>query len=715
MFSEAILFHELPLESDHSPLRLQLFGIKDNRPRPFRFDERWLNKEECEEIINRNWENGSNCAEKLANCENELRSWARQVYKDQNQRALDIQKRLTELLELDRDEGIVQEEKDLMAELAAIWKDEELFWSQRSGVNWIHHGDQNTKFFHTSTVQRNHRNKIITLKDDLNNVINKPEEISDHVTDYYKSLFTCSSQAPDPSILHDFPKLVTEDMNQKLCSLPSTEEIKAAVFDLGPRKSPGPDGFAGLFFRRFWGKIGEEFCKEVQDFFNSSMMPHGWNNTHIALIPKVLAPEKISQFRPISCCNFRYKVISKIMASRLKLWNPGLVSEMQAAFTGDRLIQDNIIMVHEVLHHFKNRRKSGNWDMMLKLDMRKAYDLVEWDCLEAILQAYGFDHIWRGWVNQCIRTVTFSILLNGSPTESFTPSRGIRQGDPLSPFLFILLSNALSFLIDKGVQKGDIQGIKLNRNCPVVSHCLFADDTVIFGKASMREASQIMNILNQYGSVTGQEINVAKSSVFFSKNTPEAIKDLITTHFGFPPTICHDKYLGVPTEWGKSKKETFSFLIERMEKRADSWKSLLLSPGGKEILLKAVLQAISTFIMSTFLLPLSITNKMDSILRRFFWAGSMKKRSIHWCKARVLEDPKQVGGLGFRNFHLFNLALVGKQVWRMLTNPDALWVKLLKGLYFPDRDFLSSRKGRCGSWIWNGICDTKEALKPDIF
>ncbi|CAL1410408.1 unnamed protein product [Linum trigynum] len=649
MFSNTIVFHELPLDSDHNPLRIEFEGLKSRTKTPFRFDARWLQKEECHEIVNRNWDAVGLCEDRMRKCEKELETWAKQMYQDQNKRLMEIQKRLEEILLNDRADDIIEEEKCLMNELASIWKDEELFWSQRSRINGLQKGDQNTNFFHSSTVHRKQRNKIVSLKDEDGNLFSHRADISSHVTEFYHSFFTKSDRI-ESSTIQDFPKLVTQELNDEMCIMPTVEEIKAVVFNLGPTKSSGPDGFTGMFIRRFWSRVGPDFCKEVQGFFHTSIMPQGWNDAHIALIPKVQSPEMISQFRPISCCNFRYKIISKILASRMKKWLPGLVSEMKAAFTRGGMIQDNIIILHEILHQFKNHR-NGDWDMMIKLDMCKAYDLVDWECLDTILEAYGFLEKWRGWVNACIRTIKFSILLNGSPTESFFPTRGIRQDDTISPFLFILMSNTLSFLIDKALSRGEIRGIKLNQNCPRVSHCLFADDTVIFGKASVNEADHIQRILRHYGEVTGQEINASKSSIFFSKNTPEAIRNLVTNKFGFPPSICHDKYLGVPSEWGRSKKETFQFLLDRMEKKGESWKSLLLSPGGKKVLLKAVIQAIPSYIMSVFLLPLSLTCKMDSILKKFFWSGSMKKKSIHWCNARVLEKPKEEGGVGFRNFH----------------------------------------------------------------
>ncbi|CAN1830709.1 Transposon TX1 uncharacterized 149 kDa protein [Linum perenne] len=203
---------------------------------------------------------------------------------------------------------------------------------------------------------------------------------------------------------------------------------------MGATKAPGPDGFSGQFYRKYWSLVGDEVSTEIKQFFQSGIMPSGWNDTHIALIPKVPHPDSMAQFRPISCCNFNYKIIAKVLTNRLKRWMPSLVTEMQAAFTGGRMIQDNIIMVHEVLHQFRIRKKGRKYDMMLKLGMRKAYDLVDWSCLDKLLHAYGFNDVWRGWIKACINTVRFSVMFNGTPSEFFSPSRGIRQGDPLSPF-----------------------------------------------------------------------------------------------------------------------------------------------------------------------------------------------------------------------------------------------------------------------------------------
>ncbi|CAN1161423.1 Putative ribonuclease H protein At1g65750, partial [Linum perenne] len=253
-------------------------------------------------------------------------------------------------------------------------------------------------------------------------------------------------------------------------------------------------------------------------------------------------------------------------------------------------------------------------------------------------------------------------------------------------------------------------GIHLRRRFPLLTHCLFADDTVVFGKATVDEAQDIMGVLSTYGQCTGQEINPEKSSIFFSANTPNSLREDITSELGFASLACHSKYLGVPTDWGRSRKETFSFLIQRMEKQGQAWKGKMLSQAGRETLIKSVIQAIPTYLMSVFFLPLGLSRKMDSLVRNFFWSGDPLKRFIHWSDCETLCLSKKEGGLGFRNFSDFNLALLAKQGWRIMNNPNALWVRLLKSIYFPRRDFFNAKKGARPSWIWASIFKARDTI-----
>ncbi|CAN1188671.1 LINE-1 retrotransposable element ORF2 protein, partial [Linum perenne] len=399
----------------------------------------------------------------------------------------------------------------------------------------------------------------------------------------------------DLSILQGYPSLITGDINDKLCKPITLAEVKTATFQLGPLKAPGPDGYPGRFFQRHWDSIGHDLFTEIEGFFNTAVFPPSWNNTHIVLIPKTNHPEQIQHYRPISLTNFRSKIISKVLASRLKPVMPFIISELQYAFTGTRTIQDNVIIAHEVIHKLRTRKKGKNYDFLLKVDMMKAFDRISWDFLLATLRLMGFSQLWVSWIEAVISSVKFSVLINGIPSPYFNPTQGIRQG------------------------------IKLNYRCPDISHVLFADDTLIFGKATLSEASQIKLVMQRYCYLSGHAVNDDKSALFFSANTPEEVKLAISEALNIPTDTKLGKYLGMPAEWGTSKTSTFKYLLDRMQSKAESWTSLLLSHAGREMLIKSVLQSIPTYIFSCFKLPATLITKMDSLISRFWWSGDAKR------------------------------------------------------------------------------------------
>lgn len=215
------------------------------------------------------------------------------------------------------------------------------------------------------------------------------------------------------------------------------------------------------------------------------------NHTFIVLIPKSEKASTVNQFRPISLCNVIYKAISKILANRLKEVLPKIISPWQAGFVPGRTIQENSIVAQELVHSMKHKKgKKGL--VAIKVDMEKAYDKMEWCFLEKVMRCFGFNDKWINWVMQCISTVSFSILINGGPMGFFNPMRGLRQGDPLSPFLFILGAEVLSRLIQKAEESGAIHGIKAARGCQAISHLQFVDDLLIFSQANQDEMGAVM-------------------------------------------------------------------------------------------------------------------------------------------------------------------------------------------------------------------------------
>jgi hypothetical protein len=253
---------------------------------------------------------------------------------------------------------------------------------------------------------------------------------------------------------------VTDEMNANLQRPYTAEEVKKALFSIGDMKAPGGDGLHALFFKKCWHVLGESLTTEVLEAINQKSIPQGWNDTVIVLIPKVETPENISQYRPINLCNVLYKVISKMIAARLKLILDEVISQVQSAFVPGRLITDNILLAYECMHKIKNKRIGKEGLCAVKLDMHKAYDRVEWIFLERMLTRLGFD---RGFVDlllACVNSVKDRVRYNDQETEEFIPTRGLRQGDPLSPYLFLICAEGLSSALAHREEVRGIEGVR---------------------------------------------------------------------------------------------------------------------------------------------------------------------------------------------------------------------------------------------------------------
>jgi hypothetical protein len=338
----------------------------------------------------------------------------------------------------------------------------------------------------------------------------------------------------------------------------------------------------------------------------------------------------VSDFRPISLCNVLYKLISKVLANRLKLVLPEIISCTQSAFIPGRLITDNILAAFETLHSMQTRMWSKTGYMGFKLDMSKAYDRVEWPFLEAIMRRMGFTEQWITLIMVCVRSVSYSILINGGPVGNIKPSRGIRQGDPISPYLFLICAEALSALLQQAERKGIITGVPSSPRGPRLSHLFFADDSIIFCKANSVEWRRIMKILGIYEKGSGQKLNLQKTSLFFSRNTSHERKQEILSLSGLMETHRIDTYLGLPSFVGKSKAQSFGFIKDRVTKKISNWKVKFLSQAGKEVLLKAVIQAIPTYSMCVFQLPIALCKEINCLMQNFWWNHMSQNAKIHW-------------------------------------------------------------------------------------
>ena len=333
-----------------------------------------------------------------------------------------------------------------------------------------------------------------------------------------------------------------------------------------PTKAPGPDDMLAIFFQKYWDVVGNDISSMILNVVNSNMSLAEINKTNITMIPKTKCPSRMSKFRPISLCNVIYKLVSKVFANRLKKILPHIISENQSAFLSGRLISNNVLVAFELMHYLEHKREGKESFMAVKLDMSKTYDRVEWVFIEKVMERMGFHEKWVSIIMQCISTVSYSILRNGVAYGCIKPTRGIRQGVPLSPYLFLLCAEGFSSMICQAARRQMLSGVLICRGCLMVNHLFFANDSLLFCKASSQECQKLLEILKLYEDASGQKINVDKSSVFFSHNTPQQLRVEVLNILGPMQGSWHNKYLGLPTLIGKSKNEVFVEIKERVGK-----------------------------------------------------------------------------------------------------------------------------------------------------
>lgn len=581
---------------------------------------------------------------------------------------------------------------------------------QRSRVDWLREGDRNTEFFQARAISRRRSNKIHSLVRDDGSSCDSQGEIKGMVHSFYEHLFTSEPCTSTFAVLDAIPEKISADMNLELCKPYSNEEIKAALFQMGPTKAPGPDGFPALFYQTHWNFLEDDICQAVRSFLEGRPIPEGLCDSVIVLIPKVARPKHLKNFRPISLCNVLYKIASKVLANRLKVVLPVVISDFQSAFVPGRLITDNVLIAFECMHTIHHQHAKQPF-FALKIDMMKAYDRVEWSYLHGCLCKLGFAPEWIQSVMRCVTNVRYAVRVNGELTDPVIPSRGIRQGDPISPYLFLLCTEGLSSLLLQKESCGELQGIRNGRSGPPISHLLFADDSIFFAKSDTRSVDVLDSTLNLFCQGSGQLINKDKSSIFFGNHCPTDVKHGVKARLGINNEVRQDTYLGMPTSVGCSPVATFKFLLDKAWKCMHGWSDRPLSRAGKETLLKSKIQAIPTFVMSCFRLPVATCETFRQLVADEWWGREDGRRKLHWRSWDWLSAPKALGGMGFRDMVLFNQAMLAKQGWNLLTDPDSLCARVLKGRYFPQGDFWNAAAPRSASYTWRSILFGRDLLK----
>ncbi|KAM6597412.1 uncharacterized protein LOC133034387 [Cannabis sativa] len=323
------------------------------------------------------------------------------------------------------------------------------------------------------------------------------------------------------------------------------------------------------------------------------------------------------------------------------------------------------MVAFKVMHYLKRKTKGKQRYMVVKIDMSKAYDCVEWSYLKTVMRCMGFADCSINLLLECVSTVRYSVVHGVHMMGPIVPSRGIRQGDPLSTYLFIICAEGFSTLIKRYESRCLLRGCRVARGAPSVTHMLFADDSYFFCQAYPDAAARVITLLRTFEKASGQQVNLDKSLISFSTNTDVGTHADMCSILNMSAATDNSMYLGLPSTIGRNKTSILGFLKNKIKSRISSWDGKLLSWAGKEVLRKSVVQSLPFYAMSVFLLLVKTCTEIERLMAQFWWkTTSNKSRGIVWMNWDHMASHKNQGGLGFRRLLDFNLAMLAKQGWR---------------------------------------------------
>ena len=552
-------------------------------------------------------------AQKLKALKADLKKWNREEFGDLAFRKKTL---LTELMGLDAREellGLSNEEQihriQLKGDIEQLASLEDISWRQKSRALYVKEGDNNTRFFHR--LGNSHRNANFIKRIEVDGVIYEDEsDVRSQLVLFYQGLFEETELGHPTMDGLDFA-CIGEEERLTLEKEFTKEEVIQVLKEMEGDKAPGPDGFTMAFFHNCWSVVE----KDVMDFFvyfhRHSVFKRSLNALFLTLIRKKSNAVNILDFRPISLVGNVYKLLSKVLANRMRMVLDELISETQNSFIGGRQILDLVLIANECLD---SRLKSRLPGVVCKLDIEKAYDHVNWEALFYLLDWMGFGLKWKWWIKAYVTSVHFSVLVNGSPKGFFGSSRGLRQGDPLSLLLFLLIMEVLSRILKKTEENNLIRRFQVGAVNSVgvqISHLLFADDIILFCDASREQLLSIRLLLSCFQAFTGLKVNVGKSEIapIGEVNNLVALASILQCRVGSLPM----KFLGMLLGTSFKTASIWNPILEKMQKKLSGWKRLYLSKGGRLTLLKSTLSSLPMYFLSLFTIPKAMATRMESI------------------------------------------------------------------------------------------------------
>ncbi|CAA7061592.1 unnamed protein product [Microthlaspi erraticum] len=706
---------EAPLFSDHTPCVINLITKPPNYgTRSFRFYNMLLKLPSFLETVQEAWNEAGDSATTLSSLCFKLKSLKRPMKSLCKEKFSGIENRVFEAADQlkaiqmvslqDPSPSNLLLEKSARENWLLLRQAEESFFKQRSRVKWLSEGDFNTSFFHKVMKARNAENSVKYLTRPDGTRAETSQEIHMHAVNYYESIMTSvrgffSPDLPDflellqlPICSHAHLVILTKEI--------TAEEIKLSLARMPSSKTPGPDGFPAEFFRASWGILGAEITATILSFFRSPFMPKALNSTSLVLLQKRPEADELKDYRPISCLNTIYKLITRLLAGKLKSILPEMIVPNQTAFVKDRLLLENVLLASEVIKGYHKLNLSPR--MTLKVDISKAFDSVRWDFILSVLQAHKVPSVYLQAIRSCICSPTFSITINGTTSGYFKGKTGLRQGDPLSPSLFVMVMNVLSLMLNKAASEGIFA---YHPGCEILklTHLSFADDLLIFLEGNLDSLKGVFQVLKQFEELSGLVVNISKTSLFCSGIDFSVLAD-IEASVGLCPSALPIRYLGLPLCTRKLSMADCDPLITQIRKKLNSWTHRLLSLAGRYTLLSSVIPGIVGFWSSAFFLPKAVIRKINSMSSAFFWHGSTdsaRGAKVSW---HDISFPKKEGGLGLRNLKTWNDTCGLKLIWMLFFRAGSIWVAWIRQKYLSHSPFWALNGKNSGfSWMFRQI------------
>jgi len=552
-------------------------------------------------------------------------------------------------------------------------------WIFRSKMKWVEENESSTKFFFMRVKANRDKSNISSLIVGEEEVTDPPE-VQEKIQEYYKNLLKSAPHTLNNSWLQELPVLSPESQG-KLEKEVTLNELERSLFSMKQGKSPGNDGLTVGFLRTFWPQLKEVMWSAMKHSIAEGTLSPSQQQSVIRLIlKKGKDPKKLDGWRPISLMNNDVKILSAALAARLRPLLPEVTSIEQGAFIENHVVHEGVRLVDQVIHTLESQRPAGR---ILAVDLRKAFDTVEHDYLWGVMDAMGFGAYFTGIIRTLYKGATSSVLNNGITTERFELSRSCRQGDPISPFLFLLAIEPLLLSL-----KSNLGGVQTRGG--VAKIAAFADDiTVFLGEGD--NVANTLGIIDRFSEASGLKINIAKSELMSFGSLPQhgtRIQDV--NWFKITGVV-----LGKSAHKGTVEKLNYEPAIAKVRNKLNLWKIRHLTVVGRVIAAKAHGLSQVQYLASCIPVPDWCTKQLAQIIYRFIWRGPDKITRLKAAKAW------EEGGITMPL--LDNLFAASSLHWfrRVQNHPDRLWAKNITS------QFLHIGGLNAGSYT----CDLKRLVK----